>query len=646
MSAVLTSSSSKSDEGDGQKQAQGVGMRLKSLNLYGLGMVLFFTILASASALVTYQLYVNYFPNRADGVIALGTGEAGDTQKTLYFLQSDSTRSKLTSLGLTEENYLKRLKTLAQTYRRGGYNVRYVGEDALATLPPNAALFAFDALSLSDEAVRNIKAFLADGGFLFFNYNFGFHNDNQYRENSVIREITGLEYSSRVRHVKTNGLLYLTPRMLSPVSQPVAPKGAKIGVEMYDPLPVFVSSQLRPDVIATNWSVTSALEIKTDEGLISELTPDEAGVLWHGRYGKGNWVYSSLPSYSFFSSPEAAVNLQQLVHGIGQAATDELVVVPYPYLDAERVVFVSEDTEYKFESFQGFINAANRYKVPVTAFLVAELAETHPDMVMEASRSSYIELGSHSYTHKKILDTGADNVRHETEGSKKAIDEMSGENIMGFRPPREEIDDQMNGLLHGAGFQYVLEKRKDYQYPMIESEQSPIYVIPRSATDDYQYLVTLDWDSDAILQRMKRETELITHFDGIYSLSIHTHLMAYKKNIRIIERYFEYLNQHPEYTPMKGIDIIKRVKQHGNIALSTMSTRRNYILKISNNNNREVERASFRVFWPQGKQLTDVRSELLQTDIEFAHNNTQGYTDVTVASLDPESALTLIVAYE
>lgn len=637
MSAVLTTSSLKSE--------LGLLMRLKISGLYGLGILLFFVVLTLSSGIVTYQLYVNYFPDQAGSRIALGGGQNQDG-RVLYFLQSDSTRQKLSALGLTEKNYLTRLDKLAVTYRQAGFEVRYLNESEILHLPPNAALFALDTLSLSDQSVNDIKTFVSAGGYLFFNYHFAFHSGEDYRANRVVKDITGLDYSKRVSHVKSNDLLYVTPKILSPLSQRVVPQGYKIGVELYDPLPVLVSDQITPDAVATNWAVTSPLVVRGDDGSETQLDHTEAGVLWHGRFGKGNWVYSSLPSYSLFSSPETPEKLKQLVTGIGDAATNVMTVVSYPYVDADQVVFVSEDTEYKFDSFQGFINAANRYRIPVTAFLVADLAEKHADMVQEAARSPFIELASHSYTHKKIVDTGAANIRKETVGSKQLIDEIAGQDIAGFRPPREEIDEQMNGILSDANFLYVLEKRKEYQYPTIESSTRPLYVIPRSATDDYQYLVNLDWDADEILQRMQQETELITSFNGIYSLSIHTHLMAYKKNIKIVERYFEYLNNNSQYTPMKGIDIIQRVSQHAGLSYEVTPTRKNFIIKVRNDNPDRVERLSFRAYWPQGKVLSKISSEILGTQIQYDHNHVQGYTDITLDKLQPQSTLSLIASYE
>ncbi|MGB0465995.1 MAG: polysaccharide deacetylase family protein [Pontibacterium sp.] len=606
-------------------------------------MAIFFVFLTIGSALVAYELYLNYFPQES---AYTGSTVREAHPQELVFLKSDHTIKKLNSFGLSEQNYLTRLQKFSDTYRKKGYRTRYIEESELPTLPSDTVLFALDTINLTDQALQDIQRFVRNGGFLMFNYHFAYHAGETYRNNAAIQEITGLKHPDGLSHVKSNQLLYVTPRILSPLSGDVYPKGARMGLELYDALPVFVSDNLEPDAIATNWAVTSPMTVTADNSEETNLSYKEAGVLWHGRYGRGNWVYSNLPSYSLFSSTDARDNLEQLLAGIAGHAVSPLTLTAYPYLNASQPVFISEDTEYKFESFRGFIDAANRYKVPVTAFLVASLAEQHQDLVGEADQSPYIELASHSYSHKKILGTGADNVHKETAGSKAVIESLAQAKVVtGFRPPREELDKLMLQQLAGADYSYILEKHKNFQYPTIENSAVPLYSIPRNATDDYQYLVNLDWDTDAIYRRMVSETNLISSIDGIYSLSIHTHLMAYKKNIQIIEKYFRYLNQHPELTPMTGSDLIRKVQQTGKLKYNVATTQKNFLIKVNNGNASVIDSVKFRAYWPAGKRLRTVKAEIIGSKIEYIHNEKLGHTDITLFNLKPKSTLSLIAEY-
>lgn len=634
MSLVLSTSSSKNSP----------GLAWLRSGSYGVVVALFFLALTAGSAMVTYQLYVNYFPE-SQGYIGDAAGDP--SRPELLFLKSDDAISKMKSFGIDEKGYLERLDSVRARYTAAGYPVRYVSEAELATLPPRSVLFAIDTIALGDEALEQVQHFVREGGSLVFNYHFAYHGGRDYRDSAAISAITGLKYSAATTHVKPeSSFIYVTPALLSPLVDKIFPKGSRIGTELYDPLPVFVSGLLSPDAVLTNYSVTSPLTITSDQGTQYNLAPQDAGIMWHGRYGKGNWVYTSLPSYSWFAKgSDAPQQLDALITGIADFLTrDTATLVSYPYLDADKVVFVSEDTEYKFEFFDGFIRAAEQYRIPVTAFLVAELAEKNPVLVGEAERSRYVELGSHSYSHKKIVDTGLDNIRRETGGSKALIESLAPTHpVRGFRPPREELDAVMVQQLVDAGYTYVLGGSKSFLYPTVEPESAPLYSIPRIATDDYQYLVNLDWDADTILRQMIAETELITSVQGVYTLSIHTHLMAYKSNIRIVERYFDYVNKQRALTPMSGDQIIQRVKRLENIRYDVTGTQKNLLLKVQNGNTTDIQTLRFRLYWPAGMALGEVKPELIGASVSYEADAQRGFTDVTVERLKPNAVLGLIV---
>ena len=612
--------------------------------LYGVFIAFFFIAITGASVGVSYQLFTNYFPTTDDGILGIGDEQARTPE--VYILRSEHTIRTLRDFGMSEARYLERLDKAKQTLIALGATPEVISEEQLRDLPQQAALFAFDAIGLSDQSVANIQRFMARGGFLMFNYHFAYHGGERYRDHHVITDITTLAPPSDLTHVTPDGPIYLTPKLLSPISQRVYPRGYKLDLELYDPVPVFTSSSLEPSGLLTNWTVTTGLKVATELGQ-RQLQPSEAGGLWYGRFGKGNWVYTNLPSYSLLSSNDAQTQLDQLLNGILDYATQPLVVANYPYKDADKVTFVSQDTEYRYESFSRFIAAANQYQMPVTAFLVADLSEQNPHLVNEAERSPYIELGSHSYTHKKIVGTSDDNIRKETAGAKDLINSLTADKqVLGFRPPREELNDRMLQDLSNSGHQYVFEKRKDFQYPTIENSVHGLYTIPRNATDDYQYLVMLDWGPDKILERMKAETQLITMLNGVYGLSVHTHLMSYKGNIAVIENYFDYVNSRPDLTPLSGGDIIERVKDLSAIRYQISKTSQNYIVKVINNSERQIRNLNFRAYWPQGAELKDISSEIMHFTPGVKHNPLRGYSDISLSKISPRSTLTMILAYQ
>ncbi|MGB0733018.1 MAG: polysaccharide deacetylase family protein [Pontibacterium sp.] len=623
--------------------------RLKS-QAYSLFVVTFFTLIMGGVGYVTYQLYVNYFPAGETLPLPFVSVQAGESEfnaNHLFLLRSQDTVNTMREMGFAAYNYDDRLNRMSEVFTQQGFTVEIITEKDITRLPRRAALFAIDTIALSKLSAQQIKSFVAEGGTLFANYHFGFHSEADYRGLQLINELTALEYVDNVPYFTTSELLYFTPRVLSPLTQHVKPEASKIGVETYDPIPVLRHPSLRADLISSNWLARAPIVATTQDGSEYTLKADESGLMWHGRYGKGKWVYTSLPSYSLYASPDAYAHLMQLMKGVAEhSLTQSVTASVFPYLDAQTAIYVSEDTEYRFESFDGFIKAANKYKIPVTAFIVAELADKNQDLMDFASQSPFIEIASHSYTHTKIMGERPDKIAREITGSKKLIDQLAQSNLTGFRPPREEIDDEMYEELMDAGYRYVLGPTTRSLYPQIERERNNLVFIPRTGTDDYQYLVNLDWNPEQILARMMLETEHLSASDGLFSLSIHTHLMAYKSNIEVVERYFDYLSAHPEFKTFSGQQLVDRVLARDAINFKVDKTRRNFIVQLTYAGHNPLNTISYRLFWPAGVTLGEVKSELVGTNVSFEHYPEQGYTDISLDNVSPRSSLSLIIPFD
>ncbi len=606
---------------------------------YGVKAGILIILLLLSSSFVVYHIIDNYVPYH--NLIAIGKGGS----KKIYFLKSNQTIEKLGSYGISELGYLDRLKSIEKIFTEKSFIVKYIKESDLSDLPADSILFALDTVSLDDKSVSDIKYYVSKGGFLVFNYHFAYNSEDKFRGNKVIQEIAGLQHPEFVNHIEANGL-YLSPKLLSPITKTASHLATRIGLYSADPLPIFVSDRgAIPDLFLSNWDLNSSPIIGSETEQQYTLKPKEAGVVWHGSYKKGNWVYFSTPSYSLFSAKESKPFFDALLNDIVAFSNQPATIMGYPFLDAKKVAFISEDTEYQYSYFKNFINAAETYKIPVTAFCVSNLAEKeeYHSLMNKAGMSPYIEVGSHSHTHKKIIETSLDNIRQEVVGSKAILDKLAGTEIIGFRAPREELNDEMIQMLSDSGYQYVLDKNMGYAYPRIEHQG--LYTIPRTATDDYQFLINLEWDPDEIVKRMISETEYIGAADGLYSLSVHTHLMSYKGNIKILEKYFKYLSEHPEITALSGQSLIEQVKIKANIRYEVTKTNKNFLIDVINGNSDTVEKVVFRVFWKNSVVIKKIQAEIIGAKVTHINNPEERFTDITIFNLKPSSSLKLIATY-
>ncbi len=559
-----------------------------------------------------------------------------EDRENIYILKSKTTIKQYGKSKSNSRAYIKRLSILEEKLKENDYSVKQIDEDKLSQISSSSILIVLDAVSLSKRALENIKQFTYNGGFLVFNYNFGFNIDSNYIGSKNIEEITSLKHLNRSYDIKDKAL-FIANRLLSPLNL-FDNLGKRIDFRLYDALSLYSSKNIKPDILLTDWSFTKPSKIAD-----KYLDIDESGVAWHGNYGKGNWVYFSFPSYIFFEANAYEDYFRSIFKSILYYATETISVKSYPYLDRYKTVLLSEDTEYKFSELNNFMNLAQQFSFPVTAFCVSNLAQKHPDLMKKASISSMVEIASHGYTHEKIIGTNKENILKEIQDSKKSLEKLSKKDIVGFRPPREELDEEMSKVVSDSGYHYILENVSDSIYPVFEDN---LYHIPRLGTDDYHFMISQAWDANVILDKIKQETRFVTALDGIYNFDIHTHLLGYGKNLNTVKAYMSYINMDKELNPLNAKGIVQRLKEVENIEINIEITAKNYLVTVKNLNNDSVYDYKFRLYWPHAKSIKKINSEIIGSNVSFTSNTKRRYSDVSIEILAPRSPMTLIVNYE
>ncbi len=609
------------------------GIKVKD-NLYGLKLLALMFFLSMLFSYAAYNIFESYMPKNFSTI--------GVREKKVYLLKSKETQKIFVKFGIGDEVYLERLKNFSNFLKEISYEAKIAEEKEIASLKKGDILVVLDALSLSSFSENEIKSFLRRGGNLLFNYNVSFSDENgNFTGDKFLNSITGLKFSKDFNYLqlkKEGG--YLTPKLLSPLTS-FNENGKRMELILYDDLPVFTAPEnLKPDFLLTNFTQSQTPLLENDLNMISLK---KAGMVWHGYYGKGKWVYFNFPSYSLTESKESAPLYKNMIKGAFRFFENPVIIRKYPFVDTQNIIFVSEDTEYKFENLKRFSDLSKKYEIPVTAFLVGYLAEKNEKIVKEAASNPFLEFGSHSYSHKKITGKSDEYIKKEIIGSKKLIEKLSGKKVRGFRPPREEIDEKMYEYLNEGGYKYVMEKEKGVLMPFFEYKN--IMTIPRHGIDDYIYLINLDWDQKKILNQILKEATVLRYLNGIYTLSVHTHLLSYGKNINILEKFFKFLKKHPSFTPLSGYEIYKRVLLGKNIDLSYSISRKNIMVTIKNENEERVKNFTFKIYPDDTLKLEAVTPEISGVKIKYLKNKDGTYT-ITVKELKPDSKLTLFIRYK
>jgi len=596
---------------------------------YGLklfaGLVILLLILAYTSS---YAIQ-NYYGN---------TLFSGNTQKhKIYILTSQTLEKMYDKYDMDYSDYKSRIEYFEELADGYGYDVTEISADKLTNIDKHSILFALDMMSLSSKEITHIDAFVHNGGNILFNFTSGFLNPSLiYQKENLVTKIANLKLSKKYNTLKfkRKNATFVSTKLLSPLTK-YLPEGEGLDIPLYDALPIY-NTEENADAYLTNWAQTSYARIDKKHMLSSK----ESGVLWHGHRGKGKWVYFSFPSYVFSQAGDA--KYEKLFHGMLDYLNNKITLTLYPYLDAKNGVFISEDTEFKYENLKQFNRISKKYHFPVTAFCVANLALKHKQLMHSVGKNKLLELGSHSYTHKKIVGESNDVYERETEGSKKVLSTFTTNEIRGFRPPREELDDKMIGLLKDAEYKYILGEANNILYPVMDNDG--MLMIYKHATDDYSYLINLDWSASQVLHAMKNEVNVITKLNGLYTISTHTHLMSFGSNIKITDKFMKYVKAQKKMTPMNGVMIYDRVSKRLKISTRTELTDKKVVLKISNNNSQSVHNVHYEINVDPTVHLKKVESEIIGLKAKLTKESDSKYV-LNIKTLNPKSQIVLFIQY-
>jgi len=592
-----------------------------------LGMILLMTVgLAYASFYLTQNFMSNSFV-------------FGNSSKNkVYFLESSTLKMMYERNSMDYKTYLERVTYLTNVCKDEGYKTKRIYTSELDSVKKGEIVVVLDMMALGKDEIKSITEYVEQGGKLLFNFTSGFlDRQAHYQENNLVTNITSLKLDSEINIInyETNSTGYITVRLLSPFSKK-GEKGQAHKLIIYDTLPIFkTSKELEADAYLTNWTQTNY--VKTQ---IKELSKETSGLIWHGNKKRGKWVYFSFPSYLFLGQDKDT--FKELFLSMLQYLQDDVVVKAYPYVDSKNIVFVSEDSEYKFGNLKRFSDTSLKNHFPVTAFCMAQSAEKYSDMMKDVAKNPYMEIGSHSYTHKKIVGLSDEVYEKETKGSKELLEKLTDKKVIGFRPPREEVDEKMLGYLKDAGYKYIFTETMNRLYPYFDKD---ILNIPRHGLDDYSYLVNLDWNTTQILSSMEQQLDVVTSLNGIFTLSVHTHLMSYGTNIAIEDKFFKYVNAHKKYKAMNGEMIYKRITAMENFSYRYEITPKKIILTLSNNAAIPLKNLHLELDTSAGVKLLNVDSEIIGLKTKLTKEKENLYT-IVVKDIQPKAQIMLFVNYE
>jgi polysaccharide deacetylase family protein (PEP-CTERM system associated) len=95
----------------------------------------------------------------------------------------------------------------------------------------------------------------------------------------------------------------------------------------------------------------------------------------------------------------------------------------------------------------------DRYHVQATFFVLGWLADKRPDLIKEIHQRGH-EIASHGYNHQLCSEVSVSALREDIHKSKMALEDISGQAVLGYRAPNFSITEELVDILAELGFMY------------------------------------------------------------------------------------------------------------------------------------------------------------------------------------------------
>lgn len=357
----------------------------------------------------------------------------------------------------------------------GGQVVRISDPDQIDSLTNEHVLVAPTALCMTDRETTALHNHAERGGGLVINWAVGARDSNC--EWLGWDAVTRLTAAIEIRELeKREALFYSIPAGL-PLSLGFDP-GTRVELRFESQLAA-ATPGIR--VYWADWAMNAAPAEDTDDvnaAVLTHVTEEGGRVVWFGfRMGQG-----AMPD-------DEERNLRLFSNGVTWAAgLPAAEIASWPHA-ARATLLVAQDVESHFGNAVALANIARHKAVPVTFFVVSQLALEHPDIA--DSLSAVGEVGSQTSDHSLIAELTYSDQRSRLSRSWTEIHGWTGDSAFGLHPPEERFDENTLRAWRGLGGRYVVavNDARTASPEIYDTPDGRIVLLPRIIKDDYNVFV-------------------------------------------------------------------------------------------------------------------------------------------------------------
>lgn len=484
--------------------------------------VLFFAVvLVVLLTGATFWVYARLL--EAVGVEGVPRPAAAAEPRTALLLQSADSQKYLAHLpGANPDAYVWKIAGWTQRLQKRGWTVQKVDEAGLQkaleapAVPP--LVVAPAAAALADETVAAVAGAVERGTGLLLSWQYGLRKpDGSWRGWAPLEQLVQLRPIETKTPPAADAMRYVAMHGGTALSVGL-PAGARLEFTVFDP-PLLASSPLTvADYVG--WDM---LPIGRPPAKL--LSPTAAA---RASLGAGRVVWTNF-------GPDAACGDGPTVPWTDvllDNALDWLTGRPRVALEtwphrARMAMMVGLDAEHKFPEAGWVARRFAQARVPLTTFAVGFLAADNPKVLADLARVG--EIASHTWDHKPLADQDLAGQTSELAQSKAVLEKLSGQTVIGIRPPEERANAATWQAMRRTGYEYLVgDGTKDRAEPWFqEVDGTKLLIVPRVPNDDYEYVKrrTLASPREGWAQ-MRADVHALYRLGGLYFFDFHTHYAA------------------------------------------------------------------------------------------------------------------------
>ncbi len=357
----------------------------------------------------------------------------------------------------------------------GGQVVRISDPDQIDSLTADHVLVAPTALCMTDRVITALRSHAERGGGLVINWAVGARDSDC--EWLGWDAVTRLTAAVEIRELeKREALFYSIPAGL-PLSLGFDP-GTRVELRFESQL---AAATPGTRVYWADWAMNAAPAEDTDDvnaAVLTHVTEAGGRVAWFGfRMGQGA------------TPDDEERNLRLFSNGVTWAAgLPAAEIATWPQA-ARATLLIAEDVESRFSNAVALANIARHKAVPVTFFVVSQLALEHPDIADSLSAAG--EVGSQTSDHSVIAGLTYSDQRSRLSRSWTEIHRWAGDSAFGLHPPEERFDENTLRAWRSLGGRYVVavNDARTASPEVYDTPDGKIVLLPRIIKDDYNVFV-------------------------------------------------------------------------------------------------------------------------------------------------------------